>query len=251
MLMNIKFQLYRSTEDNSEVCIENDTNLSSSPYNKVRVYYDGKYIYEESILVDGIGNEYYQIRNPYCENGSFANRPKDAVKAISEGYGDVFVRNECLGTGNAFETVYRYIDRNYGELVRTQTLGVFDDAKFEYVVRLNLKGAKSGIYYIDRNHQLTENSDEANYFSDENEAIKYKDMTLKAAKTNFNKLKRSITGPTDATGLFTWLNDSEFGKDGTYNSNHIVYAVFFAMLQEWQEDKKNSFSLEAVQTIKS
>ena len=247
--MNIKFELYRNTRNDTELLVDNEN--GHSIYNKIRVYYDGKHMYDESIHVDGEGNYYYEIRNPYCENGSFANRPKDAIRAIKEGYGDIFVKNECFGTGMTFESVYRYIDRDYGNTVKEQTLSVFNEAKFEYAVRFGIKGSKEGIRYVNKNHHLVSaNSEEAVSFAEESIATQYKNNAIKVVTTEFENLKKSLNSSMDVGGIVKWINNSDFTKDGKYPPNHIVYALFFALLQEWQENKSDTYVLEVVQTIK-
>lgn len=252
--MNITYELYRKTNDNTECLICNNKNATGNK--RIRVYYDGELVDDEGIHLDSEGNEYFQIKNPYYNDngGTFANRPKDAVRAIQDGYGDVFVKNECFGTGVSFETVYRYVDREYGSKAREQTLSVFEHAKFEYAIRFGVKGSKEGMRYVDKNHQLisldASNGDTTTFtFSNENEAHKYKTATLKIAQDNFNKLRESITGSNDVTGLIDWISVSPFSKGGKYDKGHIVNAVFFAMLQEWKDNKTDTYTFEVVQTM--
>ncbi len=257
-MKNIRYELYRKS-NNTELLSTNPTGTSA---NRIRVYQDGTLTDDESVHFDGEGREYFQIRNPYTtENGgSFANRPKDAITAIRDGFGDIFVNNSCFGLGTSFETVYRYVDREYGAKAREQTLAAFSNASFEYAIRFGLKagasaasGDKSGIRYVNKNNMLgtPEILPDTLTFGDEALAEKYKDATLKTVDMNLEKLEQTVNAPSDITKLVDWINSSPFKQGGAYGKGHVVNAVFFAKLQEWQECMTDTYVFEVVQVIKA
>lgn len=252
--MNITYELYKKNKNTNECLICNDKNADG--YKRIRVYYDGDLVDDESVHLDGEGNEYFQIKNPYYQGngGSFANRPKDAIQAIQDGYGDVFVKNDCFGTGVSFETVYRYIDRDYGSKAREQTLSAFEGVNFEYAIRFGIKGSKDGMRYVNSEYMLISSGqidENALTFQQESEAVKYKDKILIIAQKGFEALKNTMSGPNDVAALYEWMSESPFCKGGEFDKGHIANAVFFAMLQEWQENKTDTFAFEVVQTIKN
>ena len=102
------------------------------------------------ILVDKKGREYFDVDNWIQSNPelddfnhghlkeilkySFSRKPEDMITSIKRGYGDVISVKYIFGK---IESVLYFLDREYGEFLRKQTIEGWQQAKFGYVLYLD------------------------------------------------------------------------------------------------------------------
>ena len=103
------------------------------------------------ILVNKKGQEFFIVDNwfqsdpeldefNYCNSikkymkYSFSRKPKDMIESIRRGYGDVIAARHIFGRT---ESVLYFLDREYGESLRKQTIEGWQQAKFGYVLYLD------------------------------------------------------------------------------------------------------------------
>lgn len=121
----------------------------------VRFIVNGTYLFQRTdskvpivhqISKDTNGYEYYNVPNIYNYRTLFEGKegvilytfrrmPKDMLTTIREGDGDVITRG-IFGT----EQVARYLDREYGESLRQQTLEGWKDTKFGWGLSISSGG---------------------------------------------------------------------------------------------------------------
>ena len=65
---------------------------------------------------------------------SFSHKPEDMITSIRRGYGDVIAARYIFGRT---ESVLYFLDREYGESLRKQTIEGWQQAKFGYVLYLD------------------------------------------------------------------------------------------------------------------
>lgn len=65
---------------------------------------------------------------------SFSHKPEDMITSIRRGYGDVITARYIFGRT---ESVLYFLDREYGESLRKQTIEGWQQAKFGYVLYLD------------------------------------------------------------------------------------------------------------------
>ena len=104
----------------------NITRVSTDDGNE-KLYIDGR---ERTIFKDNEGHEYVHVSNFNEENRllGFNFRPKDALECIREGKADVMA-----GSADHLNVLY-YLDREYGEKLRSKTLEGWKDAEFKWGV---------------------------------------------------------------------------------------------------------------------
>lgn len=99
------------------------------------------------IQVDDKGREYFDVDNWIQSNPeldefnhgnlkdrlkySFNRKPEDMITSIKKGYGDVISVRHILGR---LESVLYFLDREYGESLRKQTIEGWKQTKFGYVL---------------------------------------------------------------------------------------------------------------------
>lgn len=83
------------------------------------------------------GKEFYRVYNPYnkyeigiVRKYRFWNRIGDAIRAVRDGYGDEIVQ----GINSCCYSVRHYIDREYGEKVREETLKKYSNSEIFYTL---------------------------------------------------------------------------------------------------------------------
>lgn len=102
------------------------------------------------ILVDNKGQEFFIVDNWIQSNPelnefnhghftdivkySFSRKPEDMITSIKRGYGDVIAVKHIFGR---IESVLYFLDREYGESLRKQTIEGWQQAKFGYVLYLD------------------------------------------------------------------------------------------------------------------
>lgn len=101
---------------------------------KIAVYDDnGKQVDCQEIIPSQDGVDYYFPCNPHDEFGLFLGRIKDAVEVLRNGYGDSIHKGD---TYQYILSVVRYIDRHFGEHIRSKFLSLYECAKFAYTIRV-------------------------------------------------------------------------------------------------------------------
>lgn len=122
-------------------CLDNSKN-GIPVIRKYAIFKDGTP--RRIIETDDKGREYFSVPNwinndpemddfNYCNSikkymkHSFLVKPKDMIESVRKGYGDVMCRN-FLG----IERVLYFLDRDYGESLRKETIEGWKEAKFVY-----------------------------------------------------------------------------------------------------------------------
>ena len=122
-------------------CLDNSKN-GIPVIRKYAIFKDGTP--RRIIETDDKGREYFSVPNwinndpemddfNYCNSikkymkHSFLVKPKDMIESVRKGYGDVMCRN-FLG----IERVLYFLDRDYGESLRKETIEGWKEAKFAY-----------------------------------------------------------------------------------------------------------------------
>lgn len=122
-------------------CLDNSKN-DIPMIRKYTIFKDGTP--RRVIETDDEGREYFSVPNwinsdpemddfNYCNSikkymkHSFLVKPKDMIESVRKGYGDVMCRN-FLG----IERVLYFLDRDYGESLRKETIEGWKEAKFAY-----------------------------------------------------------------------------------------------------------------------
>ena len=128
------------------------------------------------INTDGEGREYFEVDNwiqgnPEMDefnNGSlnrylkysFTGKPKDMLESIKRGDGDVISVIKIFGR---IERVLYFLDREYGESLRKQTIEGWKNTKYGYVLYFNsiALDKNSGMYDFERKNIFFDNSQQA------------------------------------------------------------------------------------------
>lgn len=94
------------------------------------------------------GRECYAVPNPYAkgELKLFVNRIGDAVNAVKEGYGDE-IRISSLFGGS--ESVLRYVDRDFGERMRKNSIAFYSDSSFLWGIKLGNKNSFESSFLLE------------------------------------------------------------------------------------------------------
>ena len=133
---------------------------------------------EYCVEVNDDGKEYFSIPNVKdSENQLFLNKIKDCIEAIRNDDGDVISIND---SGLAFlggEDVYKFVDREYGEKLRQQTIKGWENTKFCYIIEKGYKNSfnsprevkENGSYFIDG----IDNKEDRLIFNTQKEAEKF------------------------------------------------------------------------------
>jgi len=138
------------------------------------------------VEIDKNGREYFPIPNPYTDYPLklFNDRIKDAITAVREGHGDCLVVESIFGFKT--DSVYRFVDREYGEYIRQQTIDGFKNTDFGYSLKFGyLNSMNSGLYISKDGKSLLsafDNQDNYNYFNTMKEAEEYKKEIINAAQ---------------------------------------------------------------------
>lgn len=107
---------------------------------------------QEKYEVDVHGEPYFNVPNFYQSGearlDTFLGRPGDAIQAIRDGQGDVLQMGRSLFGGGSTHSVIRFLNREKGEQLRKFCVEGFADAKFHYVVELNLNYGYGASYLL-------------------------------------------------------------------------------------------------------
>lgn len=137
---------------------------------------------DHCVNLDENGYEYFAIYNPFTDKNYilFIGKIKDAIEAIRQGYGDVLQTKGIFG--NFSEQVYRFVDREYGEKLRQQTIGGWKSAEFGYGIKFYANvNSFSGGSLVSKNMETSEDFSSILYFSDQDEAEKCKEKIIEKA----------------------------------------------------------------------
>lgn len=188
---------------------------------------NGKYI-DYCVNKDDEGNEYFPIPNmKNCDRlFLFNDRIQDAIECIREGEGDVLNSNKtgCALFGG--DSVYRFVNRQYGEQMRKKTIEGWNGTKFGYGLKFGYKNSfnsgslldtKGDRYYgLDNQIKLT--------FNTESEAETYKEKILNTAK----RLN-------DRYGILKINNSNRIDKflDDCFNKHKIEFDIMCSEDKEY------------------
>lgn len=111
-----------------------------------------------NIGVDGNGKEYYKPKNLNNKSGIFADRPKDALECVKNGLGDCIESLKILNLDLLY--VIRYIDREYGEKIRQETLENWKNVEFVYGIKFFSNTISTGGMFIMKNNMLKTSFDD-------------------------------------------------------------------------------------------
>jgi DNA repair exonuclease SbcCD nuclease subunit len=185
------------------------------------------------------GKEYFAIPNPYINNPEnspikqlFVGRIKDAITAIREGQGDVLNISGMFGPA---ESVYRFIDRQYGEELRQKTIEGWKNTEFGYSLKFGYLNSMSGSRFINKEYQILSLFEDQNsyiFFNTEEEAEQTKQEILLKAQEMFNKWKKVENTDNEKEYLNQYFDESIYAK------------VWYAM------SENEPYKLEVVQAIK-
>ena len=183
-----------------------------------------------TIQVDKNGYEYYEVDNPFDENGLFTDKIKDAILCIRNGYADCIVKSNFLN----MLILHKYIDENYGKPLRDKTIEGFKNTKFVYAIKLTFYNSftNDGLYLSNNNNNLLFFYDKNKIMTFDNieDAKKYRLNLFNIAQNYFNEYIAS-------------------GKNETYLKNFDETSVIKYMFRDLRKNR-DTFDLDIVQVIK-
>ena len=109
---------------------------------------------------------------------SFSGKPKDAIDSIRKGYGDVLSVIRVFGK---IERVLYFLDRDYGEPLRQQTLNGWKDTKYGYVLYFDSIA-------LNRNNGTRDFEREDIFFNSSGDAIKFAERMVANSVTLADKI---------------------------------------------------------------
>lgn len=210
--------------------------------NKVVVYdNNGNQIDCSIIHKNKEGKEYYYSSNPYDEYGLFTDKPKDMIECIKSGLGDTIMRSRILGM--VVEHVVRFIDREYGEILRQQTLKGWKNTKFGYAVKFQyLNSLDSGRLICKDKSLVCNKDDEILTFDTEEEASTFINEINEKGKGYFNEYIELEKEGKDSAEFFNRMeNEIE-------NCIFSVYWYVFSALNKEKDEGCPQYILKIVQT---
>lgn len=183
-----------------------------------------------TIQVDDNGYEFYEVDNPFDENGLFTDKIKDAILCIRNGYADCIVKSNFL---NMF-ILRKYIDENYGKSLRDKTIEGFKNTKFAYAIKLTSYNSftNDGLYLSNNNNNLLLFYDKNKIMTFDNieDAKQYRLNLFNIAQNYFNEYIAS-------------------GKNEKYLKNLEKTSVIKYMFSDLRKNR-DTFDLDIVQVIK-
>lgn len=213
---------------------------------KIAVYDDNGNQLDCSVIhLDKDGREYYYSSNPHNNLGLFG-RIQDAIEYVRNDFGDVVAIGRLLGF--SMYHVVRYIDREYGESIRQQSLEYWKGTKFAFGVKFSFINSFNDGRPVMKNNMLMIFKDDYKdilKFDTEEEAQKYINDVKKKAEEYYEKYKAlKRTGDEDYDWnniIFPFFNDIE-------NYSEVCWRVFCAI----EDEKKNNekvYKLEVIQVV--
>ena len=220
---------------------------------KIAIYDDNDNQIDCAVIhTDDDGREYYYPNNPHNNLGLFTGRIKDAIECIRNGFGDAIQQSHLLGFN--MDYVVRYIDREYGESIRQQSIEDWKDTVFAYGVKFSFINSFSDGNLIMKDETLM-NPFSGDLYSDilrfdtEEEAQRFIDKVNKKAEEYYEEyiaLEKTGNHDYDYNNIFAPFFNKIKGKSG--NRDSIYWEVFSALDTEKEKNKK-VYNLEVVQVI--
>lgn len=205
--------------------------------------------------MDENGQRYFAIPNiinpkwQECIMGTlFVGRIKDAYESIVRGHGDVIGTTQMFGPlGFQTESVYRYVDREYGEALRMKTLEGWKDTIFGYNVSFGYNNSMSGPNPVMKDDTLysplaQDKRELIRFFEDEEAAQLYIDAKMAIAKP----LSEEYDTLTTSEQKQKFLKEKFTTRESHHN---IIWHLFYAM-NKTDSDEDRSFSFESRQAVK-
>jgi hypothetical protein len=193
------------------------------------------------VNTDKEGREYFPIPNLYnnSENDPimkqlFVGRIKDAITAIKNGKGDILSVSNMFGSA---ESVYRFVDRVYGEEMRQKTIEGWKNTEFGYSLKFGYLDSMSGSRFISKDYNILSIFDDPNnyiFFDTEEETEKVKQEILLEANEFVNGYEKVKDNDEECKNyLHKYYNENVFSQIG--------YAIISG----------NKWELEIVQAVKN
>jgi hypothetical protein len=201
-------------------------------------YKSGKCI-DYCINKDKEGKEYFAIPNMKNEKSLFlfSGRLYDAIESIRNDSGDVLSVNT---TGSALfggTSVYRYVDRKYGEELRTKTIEGWKDTKFGYGLKFGYKNSFNSGCLLDTKNE--------NYYGFDNQE-KLTFTTIQEAEQYKNNILNNLKRLQDQWDILKINNSNKLDK--FFHKNYKKYKLEMKMLKEY-ENEENDWYLDIVQEV--
>lgn len=113
--------------------------------------------------------EYFHVPNEYVADkfGLFIGRIKDAYMTVKNGDGDAISINNLFGESHS---VIRFVDRDYGENVRANTIAECEELEFGYSIKYGLRDSLHGSNYVAKTLKGVSTLLDCIYFSTDEEA---------------------------------------------------------------------------------
>ena len=219
---------------------------------KIAIYDDNDNQIDCAVIhTDDDGREYYYPNNPHNNLGLFTGRIKDAIECIRNGFGDAIQQSHLLGFN--MDHVVRYIDREYGESIRQQSIESWKDTVFAYGVKFSFINSFSDGNLIMKDETLM-NPFSGDLYSDilrfdTEEAQRFIDKVNKKAEEYYEEyaaLEETGNHDYDYNNIFTPFFNKIKGESG--NRDSIYWEVFSALATEKDKNEK-VYKLEVVQVI--
>ena len=220
---------------------------------KIAIYDDNDNQIDCAVIkTDDNGREYYYPNNPHDNLGLFTGRIKDAIECIRNGFGDAIKQSHLLGFN--IDHVVRYIDREYGESIRQQSIEGWKDTVFAYGVKFSFINSFSDGNLIMKDETLMSRFSGDLYsdilrFDTEEEAQRFIDKVNKKAEEYYEEyvaLEKTGNDDYDYNNIFSPFFNKI--KAESNNRDSIYWEVFSALATEKEKNKK-VYKLEVVQVI--
>lgn len=123
--------------------------INESGKKKVKFYEEnGEHIVDKvrDVKTDKYGHEYVRVPNPKNPKhiNMFTGRIKDAVEQIRFGIGDCIISNGGISFGSRIDSVALFLDREYGDKIKNQSIDGWKNAEFGYAIEGYFKHSMGG-----------------------------------------------------------------------------------------------------------
>lgn len=205
------------------------------------------------IQTDDAGREYYYPSNKHDKYGLFTDKPKDAIECIRDGFGDGLQQSRLLGF--TVNHVVRFIDRDYGEEIRSKTIDGWKDAKFAYGVKFSYLSSFSDGKLITKSKTLMsfDNTmkDILSFDNKEDATLFIKKVNEKVEKyyEEYNALKRTGDRDWDYEHIIKPFFNSIEGKMES-GVNSVYWNAFHGLCEEKKKGEPYC-KMQVVQIVKA
>lgn len=217
---------------------------------KIAIYdNNGKQIDCCVIQKDDEGREFYCPSNPNDKHGSFTDRLEDAIEFIKNGFGDEFQQIHLFGF--LLHDVVRYIDREYGESIRKNTIEGWKDVKFSYGVKFCFLESFSAGKLICKNEKLMGYDDTINdilTFETEKEASDFIEKVNKKVEEyykEYSNLERTCDIKWDYENIIKPFFNKIKGNIGSDS----VYWMAFRGINKEEQKLKPEYKMKVVRVV--